>query len=82
MNETLRPSTLGEILDRTFQFYRNNFWRFVGIAALPLVAAFLLAIPAAAIFAIPGIAGGIGDPAAMIRGAAFGLPSPASPRPR
>ena len=73
MNETLRPSTLGEILDRTFQFYRNNFWRFVGIAALPLVAAFLLAIPAAAIFAIPGIAGGIGDPAAMIRGAAFGL---------
>jgi len=73
MNETLRPSTLGEILDRTFQLYRNNFWRFVGIAALPLVAAFLLAIPALAIFAIPGIAGGIGDPAAMIRGIAFGL---------
>jgi hypothetical protein len=73
MNETLRPSTLGEILDRTFQLYRNNFWRFAGIAALPLVLAMLLAIPAVAIFTIPGIAGGIGDPAAMIRGIAFGL---------
>ncbi len=73
MNETLRPSTLGEILDRMFQLYRNNFWRFVGIGAIPLVAAFLLAIPALAIFAIPGIAVGIGDPAAMIRGVAFAL---------
>ena len=73
MNETLRPSTLGEILDRTFQLYRNNFWRFIGIGAIPLVVAFLLAIPAVAIFAIPGIPVGIGDPAAMIRGVAFAL---------
>ncbi len=62
MNETLRPSTLGEILDRTVQLYRYNFWLFVGTAALPIMAAFILVIPIAivfgvAIFAMPGIAG-------------------------
>jgi hypothetical protein len=31
----LRPMTLGELLDRTFKIYRNNFWLFIGIAALP-----------------------------------------------
>jgi hypothetical protein len=77
MNETLRPSTLGEILDRTFQLYRNNFWRFVGIAALPLVAALVLAIPiglifAASIFAIPGVAhGGAADLTTAVRGIVF-----------
>jgi hypothetical protein len=36
MSETLRPSTLGEILDRTAQLYRRNFWLFAGVAALPI----------------------------------------------
>jgi hypothetical protein len=36
MSETLRPSTLGEILDRTAQLYRRNFWLFAGTAALPV----------------------------------------------
>ena len=40
MTETLRPSTLGEILDRTAQLYRSNFWLFAGTAAMPLVLAF------------------------------------------
>lgn len=31
----LRPMTLGEVLDRTFTLYRENFLLFVGIAALP-----------------------------------------------
>ena len=31
----LRPLTLGELLDRTFQLYRNHFWLFVGIMAIP-----------------------------------------------
>jgi hypothetical protein len=31
----LRPLTLGELLDRTFRLYRNNFWLFVGIMAIP-----------------------------------------------
>ncbi len=70
MTETLRPSTLGEILDRTAQLYRRNFWLFAGTAAMPLVLAFLLAIPALGIFAIPGIAGG-GNPATLIESVAF-----------
>ncbi len=36
MSETFRPSTLGEILDRTAQIYRRNFWLFAGVAALPI----------------------------------------------
>jgi Membrane domain of glycerophosphoryl diester phosphodiesterase len=31
----LRPLSLGELLDRTFTLYRNHFWVFVGIMALP-----------------------------------------------
>ncbi len=74
MNERLRPSTLGEILDRTFQLYRNHFWRFVGIGALPLLATLLLGVPALAIFAIPGIAlGASTHPVTIIRGIAFAL---------
>ena len=36
MSETFRPSTLGEILDRTALLYRRNFWLFAGVAALPI----------------------------------------------
>jgi hypothetical protein len=35
MNEPLRPLNLGEILDRTAEFYRRRFLVFFGIAALP-----------------------------------------------
>ncbi len=56
MDNQLRPLNLGEILDRTAQLYRRNFWLFVGTAALPLLIVFALAIPAGAIFLIPGIA--------------------------
>jgi hypothetical protein len=31
----LRPLALGELLDRTFRLYRNHFWLFVGIMAIP-----------------------------------------------
>jgi hypothetical protein len=37
MTEPLRPMTLGEILDRTFQIYRARFWVFVGIAVIPVL---------------------------------------------
>jgi hypothetical protein len=33
METSLRPLTLGEILDRTAQLYRSNFWLFAGIAS-------------------------------------------------
>ena len=35
MPSQIRPLSLGEILDRTFQFYRKEFLLFVGIAAIP-----------------------------------------------
>lgn len=35
MTFALRPLSLGELLDRTFQIYRQHFVVFVGIAALP-----------------------------------------------
>jgi membrane-anchored glycerophosphoryl diester phosphodiesterase (GDPDase) len=56
MDNQLRPLNLGEILDRTAQLYRGNFWLFVGTAALPLLIVFAFAIPAGAVFIIPGIA--------------------------
>jgi hypothetical protein len=31
----LRPMSIGELLDRTFRLYRNHFWLFVGIMAIP-----------------------------------------------
>lgn len=37
MTTTLRPMNSGEILDRTFNLYRNNFILFAGIAALAAV---------------------------------------------
>lgn len=45
MNEKLRPLTLGEILDRTAQLYRHNFWTFAGVAAVPMVASFAVVVP-------------------------------------
>jgi hypothetical protein len=43
--------TLGEILDRTAQIYRRNFWTFAGISAVPVVAMFAIVIPIALAFA-------------------------------
>jgi len=72
MTEALRPSTLGEILDRTTQLYRRNFWLFAGTAAMPMAVAFglmMIAIPAG-VFAVPGMSGG-GDLTNAIRTVAF-----------
>jgi hypothetical protein len=35
MNEPLRPSSLGEILDRTVQLYRSRFLLYLGISLIP-----------------------------------------------
>jgi Membrane domain of glycerophosphoryl diester phosphodiesterase len=40
--ETLRPLSLGELLDRTFQIYRNNFLLFAGIAAVAYLPMFII----------------------------------------
>lgn len=34
MNSQLRPLSLGEILDRTAELYRNHFWLFAGVSAI------------------------------------------------
>lgn len=41
MNTALRPMTTGEILDRTFNLYRQNFLMFVAIGLVPAVMWFL-----------------------------------------
>lgn len=38
MTATLRPMSLGEILDRTFEIYRSAFLAFLGVALLPFIA--------------------------------------------
>jgi len=42
METSLRPLTLGEILDRTAQLYRSHFWLFAGIASINSGAILLL----------------------------------------
>jgi hypothetical protein len=42
MNESLRPSSLGEILDRTAQLYRSRFLVFLGISVLPVAVVVVL----------------------------------------
>ena len=49
----LRPMSLGEVLDRTFNLYKNNFWLFAGITALPF---FLLLIVQVGIAAVSSAA--------------------------
>ena len=69
MNENLRPATLGEILDRTVQLYRYNFWLFAGVAALPI----------GSMIAIGAVAGALGGAVAVTMrnaagaGAVFGI---------
>lgn len=43
MNETLRPLTLAEILDRTAQLYRSRFLIFLGISTIPAGTIFVFA---------------------------------------
>ena len=42
MATPLRPLSTGELLDKTFSLYRQNFMLFFGIAAIPQVALFVL----------------------------------------
>jgi hypothetical protein len=66
MNDTLRPSTLGEILDRTAQLYRRNFWLFAGIAAVPIGVMLAIAVVAVVLAVIAGFSlrSAIGSPVA------------------
>jgi hypothetical protein len=46
---TLRPMTLGQVLDTTFSLYKRNFWLFVGIMALPFLLLLVLQVGIAAL---------------------------------
>src|ERR1700730_1522609 len=45
----LRPMSLGEVLDRTFNLYKNNFLLFTGITALPFLVLLLINVGVAAV---------------------------------
>jgi hypothetical protein len=49
MVTVLRPLSTGELLDRTFHLYRNNFLLFVGITAIPQLVVLALQLGSAAI---------------------------------
>jgi len=55
MDDKLRPLTLGEILDRTAQFYRRNFWTFAGVAAVPVLASFAVLVPIGVAMGFAGV---------------------------
>jgi hypothetical protein len=57
----LRPLSIGELLDRTFRLYRNHFWLFAGIMAIPSA----FSVPFTVIFFTiqsPAMAGGKPSP--------------------
>jgi hypothetical protein len=56
MIETLRPATLGEILDRTAQLYRRNFLLFAGVAALPVGTILAISLIVGALFGAGAVA--------------------------
>lgn len=56
MNETLQPSSLGEILDRIAQLYRGNFLLFAGVAVVPTGVLFGVFALAGAILGIAAVA--------------------------
>jgi hypothetical protein len=74
----LRPMSLGEVLDRTFNLYKNNFWLFAGITAMPSLILLLISVTLSAIEAakVSGVhlprASGSLPSAGMIAGAVGG----------
>lgn len=54
MTEALRPLTLGEILDRTFQLYRRNFLLLAGTAGLPMLVLLVCAFVTGVVFVALG----------------------------
>jgi Membrane domain of glycerophosphoryl diester phosphodiesterase len=68
----LRPMSLGELLDRTFSLYKNNFTLFAGIVALPYLVLFLFEVASSATQSA-GLPVQPGAPGGVPRGAAPNL---------
>lgn len=60
MNDALRPSNLGEILDRTIQLYRERFLVFFGIAAVPTA---VIVVVASGVYLLVAWSGNFSNPA-------------------
>src|SRR6202167_3995854 len=71
MNEPLRPSNLGEILDRTVHFYRTRFLVFFGIAVAPTAVVLVLRSGFFFCFSWWGSSGGPRYPAAPVLAVVF-----------
>ena len=57
MSAALRPLTTGQLLDKTFQIYRQNFGVFAGISALPHACTLLLQLCLLGVVLGPGSSG-------------------------
>lgn len=63
----LRPMTLGEVLDRTFKLYKENFWLFAGIVALPYLIVVIFSVVYSSVLLTPALtAGGPGQTVEML----------------
>jgi len=65
MTDALRPSTLGEILDRTANLYRSRFLVFLGIALIPAGVILACAVPMVLFFVWLGTQGQAAGPAVV-----------------
>ena len=67
MTTELRALSLGELLDRTFGYYRQHFWLFVGIMALPEVLRVALLLLSHVLKPVPVMISRSPDPAAVLK---------------
>jgi uncharacterized membrane protein len=71
----LRPMSLGEVLDRTFALYKQNFWLFVGITAIPFLVLLVFRVGFAAMTTATTAVTSLpqaGEPTPVVPTAAFG----------
>ena len=73
MNSALRPMSTGEVLDRTFNLYRNNFLLLAGISALPPAMILTGQLLMMLIGFLPSLAGRISPVAVGIGIGAYGI---------
>jgi len=71
----IRPMSLGEVLDRTFSLYKNNFWVLAGIITVPMLVKFvyLVGLEWFQRAAIRGVGAGAGPSIGMLVTGIFGV---------
>ncbi len=69
----LRPMTLGEVLDRTFSLYKENFLLFAGIFAIPYLLVVIFSVVYSSLILVPAVAPGGSMTSAMAMQVVGGL---------